>query len=77
MRELLEMRIEKEKYERAWSGCAGIRKKHKGMMEERNRETRMKKKVWENTEQAQLGIQLCWLTMYTTPRRLPTSSADL
>jgi len=33
-----------------------MRKKHEEMMEEIDREIRMTKKVWENTEQAQLDI---------------------
>jgi len=53
MRDLLKMRIEKEKYEGGCSGCTGMRKKHEAMMEEmmeeRDREIRM-------TEQAQLDI---------------------
>jgi chromosome segregation ATPase len=54
-RELLEMKMEKERYERAWNESVGMRKEYEVMKEERAREVQRAVRVWETSEKAKLG----------------------
>jgi len=54
-RELLEMRIEKERYERTWNESAGMRAEYEKMKEEREQNLQSLVKIWEDTEKAKLG----------------------
>jgi tRNA G10 N-methylase Trm11 len=54
-RELLEMKVEKERYERAWNESVGWRAKYEVMKEERVREVQRAARVWETSEKAKLG----------------------
>jgi hypothetical protein len=54
-RELLEMKMEKERYERAWNEGAGWRAEYEQMKEERDREIQRAVRVWETSEKAKLG----------------------
>jgi hypothetical protein len=54
-RDLLEMKMEKERYERAWNESAGMRKEYEKMEEERDREIQRAVWVWETSEKAKLG----------------------
>jgi hypothetical protein len=54
-RELFEMRMEKERYKRAWNESAGMRKEYEQMKKERDREIQRAVRVWETSEKAKLG----------------------
>jgi hypothetical protein len=54
-RELLEMKMEKERYERAWNESVGWRAEYEVMKEERVREVQRAVRVWETSEKAKLG----------------------
>ena len=56
VRELLEMRMEKERYERAWNESAEMRAEWGQMKKERDREIQRAVRVWETSEKAKLGI---------------------
>ena len=56
VRELLEMRMEKERYERAWNESAEMRAEYGQMKKERDREIQRAVRVWETSEKAKLGI---------------------
>jgi tRNA G10 N-methylase Trm11 len=54
-RELLEMKVEKERYERAWNESAGMRAEYEKMKKESDREIQRAVRVWETSEKAKLG----------------------
>jgi hypothetical protein len=54
-RELLEMKTEKERYERGWDESAGMRKEFEQMKKERDQEIQRAVRVWETSEKAKLG----------------------
>ena len=56
VRELLEMRMEKERCERAWNESAEMRAEYGQMKKERDREIQRAVRVWEMSEKTKLGI---------------------